>query len=53
VGFACTMCVILRGRGLFDGLELDPGLASAAAVATWLIQAGVLTHRNTFALHHR
>jgi ornithine--oxo-acid transaminase len=40
----------VRGRGLFAGVELDRDLASAAAVATRLLQAGVLTkdtHRNT------
>lgn len=40
----------VRGRGLFAGVELDRDLASAAAVATQLLQAGVLTkdtHRNT------
>ncbi|MDE2243595.1 MAG: ornithine--oxo-acid transaminase [Bradyrhizobium sp.] len=40
----------VRGRGLFAGLELEPDLASAAAVATLLLRAGVLTkdtHRNT------
>ena len=39
-----------RGRGLFVGVELDRDLVSAAAVATRLLQAGVLTkdtHRNT------
>ncbi|GAB1715151.1 MAG: aminotransferase [Nitrobacter sp.] len=40
----------VRGRGLFAGVELNRDLASAAAVATRLLQAGVLTkdtHRNT------
>jgi ornithine--oxo-acid transaminase len=40
----------VRGRGLFAGVELHRDLASAAAVATRLLQAGVLTkdtHRNT------
>jgi ornithine--oxo-acid transaminase len=40
----------VRGRGLFAGVELDSDLASAAAVATRLLQVGVLTkdtHRNT------
>jgi ornithine--oxo-acid transaminase len=40
----------VRGRGLFAGVELDRNLASAATVATRLLQAGVLTkdtHRNT------
>jgi ornithine--oxo-acid transaminase len=40
----------VRGRGLFAGVELDRDLANAAAVATRLLQAGVLTkdtHRNT------
>jgi ornithine--oxo-acid transaminase len=40
----------VRGRGLFAGVELERDLASAAAVATRLLQAGVLTkdtHRNT------
>jgi ornithine--oxo-acid transaminase len=40
----------VRGRGLFAGIELDRGFANAAAVATRLLQAGVLTkdtHRNT------
>lgn len=40
----------VRGRGLFAGVELDRGFANAAAVATRLLQAGVLTkdtHRNT------
>jgi ornithine--oxo-acid transaminase len=40
----------VRGRGLFAGVELDRGLACAAAVAMRLLQAGVLTkdtHRNT------
>jgi ornithine--oxo-acid transaminase len=40
----------VRGRGLFAGIELDRDFASAAAVATRLLQAGVLTkdtHRNT------
>lgn len=40
----------VRGRGLFAGIELDRDVASAAAVATRLLKAGVLTkdtHRNT------
>lgn len=40
----------VRGRGLFAGVELERDLASAATVATRLLQAGVLTkdtHRNT------
>jgi ornithine--oxo-acid transaminase len=40
----------VRGRGLFAGVELHRDLASAAVVATRLLQAGVLTkdtHRNT------
>lgn len=40
----------VRGRGLFAGVELDRDSASAATVATKLLQAGVLTkdtHRNT------
>jgi ornithine--oxo-acid transaminase len=40
----------VRGRGLFAGIELDRDVASAAEVATRLLQAGVLTkdtHRNT------
>ncbi|MEO6382115.1 MAG: aminotransferase class III-fold pyridoxal phosphate-dependent enzyme, partial [Nitrobacter sp.] len=40
----------VRGRGLFAGVELDRDVANAAAVATRLLQAGVLTkdtHRNT------
>jgi ornithine--oxo-acid transaminase len=40
----------VRGRGLFAGVELDRGFASAAAVAVRLLKAGVLTkdtHRNT------
>ena len=40
----------MRGRGLFAGIELDSDVASAAAVATQLLKAGVLTkdtHRNT------
>jgi ornithine--oxo-acid transaminase len=40
----------VRGRGLFAGVELDRDSASATAVATRLLQAGVLTkdtHRNT------
>ena len=40
----------VRGRGLFAGVELDRDFANAAAVATRLLQAGVLTkdtHRNT------
>lgn len=40
----------VRGRGLFAGVELDRDSASAAVVATKLLQAGVLTkdtHRNT------
>jgi ornithine--oxo-acid transaminase len=40
----------VRGRGLFVGVELHPDQASAGAVATRLLQAGVLTrdtHRNT------
>ena len=40
----------VRGRGLFAGVELDRNFASATAVVTRLLQAGVLTkdtHRNT------
>jgi len=40
----------VRGRGLFAGVELHAGLASAGDVARRLLQAGVLTrdtHRNT------
>jgi ornithine--oxo-acid transaminase len=40
----------VRGRGLFAGVELNRDFANATAVATRLLQAGVLTkdtHRNT------
>jgi ornithine--oxo-acid transaminase len=40
----------VRGRGLFAGVELDRDFVDAAAVATRLLKAGVLTkdtHRNT------
>lgn len=40
----------VRGRDLFAGVELDGDYASAGAVATRLLQVGVLTkdtHRNT------